>query len=166
MSVATVGRKPKPTLAVVREGNPGHRPVKDSVTLPPSALLEPKWSEVFPGPRRSELRARKTAAAMWLKLAPTLHRSVGLVGEQQETLVDLCITWARIEQGERAISLDGMVVDGARGGLVKNPWTTVLNQYRSHFRSLVGELGLTPSAATRLGGRGGGDDDDEDGIFD
>jgi len=164
--VAVRGRKPKPALAVVREGNPGHRPVQDAVQLPPSALIEPAWSQYFPGPTRPELRARKTAAALWRKVAPTLSRSVGLVGEQQETLVDLCVTWARIEQGERAISMEGVVVAGARGGMVKNPWVTVLNQYRSNFRSLVAELGLTPSSATRLGGRGGGDDDDEDDVFD
>ena len=56
----------------------------------------------------------------------------------------------RIHQGERAVSRDGMVVAGAMGGQVKNPWTTVLNQYRSHLRSLVGELGLSPAAATRI----------------
>lgn len=157
--MAVPGRKPKPALAVVREGNPGHRPVRDGVALPPSSLIEPSWSHIFPGPSRPELRARKTAAALWRKLAPTLSRSVGLVGEQQEVLVDFCVTWARIEQGERALSMEGVVIK-TRGSWVKNPWVTVLNQYRSHLRSLVGELGLSPSAATRLGGRG---DDGDDG---
>jgi len=63
--------------------------------------------------------------------------------------VDFCVTWARIEQGERAISRAGMIVATERGN-VRNPWSTVLNQYRSHLRSLIGELGLSPSAATRL----------------
>lgn len=162
--MATPGRKPRPALAVVREGNPGHRPVHDAVKLPPHALIEPKWAELIPGPRRSERRARATAAELWRRLAPTLHRSVGLVNEQREVLIDFCITWARIEQGERALSMDGPVVQTARG-YVKNPWVTILNQYRSHLRSLIGELGLSPSAATRLGGRGT-DGDDEDDPFD
>lgn len=163
--MATVGRKPKPALAVVREGNPGHRPVRDSVTLPPSALVEPHWPDFIPGPRRSEVRARKTAAELWRKLAPTLSRSVGLVGEQQELLVDLCITWARIQQGERALSMEGVIVATERGN-VKNPWTTVLNQYRSHLRSVAAEFGLTPSSLTRIGGRGDGGDGDDEGVFD
>ncbi|UJP39338.1 phage terminase small subunit P27 family [Cellulomonas palmilytica] len=163
--MATVGRKPKPSLAVVREGNPGHRPVRDAVKLPPSALIEPKWSEVFPGPRRSERRARAVAATHWRRLAPTLSRSVGLTGEQQDSLVELCITLARIDQGERALSMQGVVTESERGS-VKNPWTTVLNQYRSHFRSLAAELGLTPSSLARVGGRGGAGDDDEDDPFD
>jgi P27 family predicted phage terminase small subunit len=157
--VATVGRKPKPALQVVREGNPGKRAVKDSVKFSPSDLHEPDWPNVFPGESVGELRCRETAGLLWRKLAPTLSRSVGLVGEQQESLVDYCVTWARIEQGERALSEQGMVVMTERGQ-VKNAWTTILNAYRSHLRSLIGELGLSPSAATRLGGKAADDEDD------
>jgi P27 family predicted phage terminase small subunit len=90
-----------------------------------------------------------------------LSRSVGLVGEQQEVLVDYCVTVARIDQGERAVSREGVIVAGAMGGKVKNPWTTVLNQYRSNLRSLVGELGLSPASATRITrGRSRADEDD------
>lgn len=141
--MATPGRKPKPTLQVVKEGNPGKRPVKDSVVLPPSEVIEPDWSEL-------EETVANEALALWRKLAPTLVRSVGLVGEQQVVLEEYCLTVARIRQGERAIASDGMVVPGAMGGTVKNPWTTVLNQYRSHLRSLTGELGLSPASATRI----------------
>lgn len=146
--MATAGRKPKPHLQAVREGNVGKRPLKDSVVLPPSALREPDWMDWFPGDGPME-RARATASGLWRKLAPTLSRSVGLVGEQQETLVEYCVTYARIEQGERALSVEGMVVSTERGQ-VKNAWTTILNGYRSHLRSLIGELGLSPSAATRI----------------
>ena len=157
--MAVAGRKPKPALQVVREGNPGKRAVKDSVKFSPSDLNEPDWDGVFPGGSPDELRCRETAGALWRKLAPTLSRSVGLVGEQQESLVDYCVTWARIEQGERALSEQGMVVMTERGQ-VKNAWTTILNAYRSHLRSLIGELGLSPSAATRLGGKAADDEDD------
>lgn len=157
--MATRGPKPKPTLQVVREGNPGRRPVKDSVKFSPSDLNEPDWPSVFPGSSADELRCRETAGLLWRKLAPTLSRSVGLVGEQQESLVDYCVTWARIEQGERALSEQGMVVMTERGQ-VKNAWTTILNAYRSHLRSLIGELGLSPSAATRLGGKANDEEDD------
>lgn len=160
--MAVAGRKPKPTLQVVREGNPGKRPIKDSVKFSPSDLREPEWADWFDGSSGDLRRAQATASGLWRKLAPTLSRSVGLVGEQQETLVEYCVTYARIEQGERALSHDGVVVMTERGQ-VKNAWTSVLNAYRSHLRSLIGELGLSPSAATRLGGR---DNDDEDDPFD
>lgn len=151
--MATPGRKPKPALAVVKEGNPGKRPIKDSVVLPPSEVVEPDWSAL-------EESVADEALALWRKLAPTLVRSVGLVGEQQVVLEEYCLTVARIRQGERAIASDGMVVPGAMGGTVKNPWTTVLNQYRSHLRSLTGELGLSPASATRITRPESSDDDD------
>lgn len=152
--MAKTGPKPKPALAVVREGNPGKRPVQDSVKLPPSALREPVWSDSLDEPTAED------AGNLWRQLAPTLARAVGLVGEQQFVLEDYCVTVARIRQGERAISLEGMVVPGAMGGTVKNPWTTVLNQYRAHVRSLIGELGLSPASATRITRPESSDDDD------
>lgn len=153
------GQNIKPTLQVIREGNPGKRPLRDGVQLPPSALREPDWSSVVVGDDPETAHARSVAADLWRRVAPTLARSVGLVGEQQETLVDFCVTWARIVQGERALSRDGVVV-ATEHGVTKNPWTTVLNQYRAHFRSLVGELGLTPASASRLSRPQSDDDDD------
>lgn len=144
------GRNRKPALQVVREGNPGHRPVRDAVVLPPTGLVEPDWADLLPGDDASVARARSDAAELWGRTAPTLARSVGLVHEQQEVLVDYCLTWARIRQGERALSAQGMVVPGRAGAVVRNPWTTVLNQYRAHARALAAELGLTPRAAAGL----------------
>ncbi len=49
---------------------------------------------------------------------------------------------------ERALARDGVVVGASRSdrGTVRNPWNTVLNQYRAHWRALAGELGLTPAS--------------------
>lgn len=113
----------------------------------------------MPGDEHGGEQVRDTAAELWRRTAPTLSRSAGLVGEQQEVLIDYCLTWARIIQGERALSRDGVVVHTERG-VVKNAWTTVLNQYRSHLRSLIGELGLSPSSAARLSRPESGDDED------
>lgn len=158
------GRKPRPALQVIREGNPGHRKVADPVTLPPSALVEPAWAELLPGDSSDAKRVRLTASALWARTAPTHSRSMGLVAAQQDALVDYCVTRARIEQGERALSREGVVVSAGRAdrGRVRNPWTTVLNQYRPHFRALAAELGLTPSAASRLNRPTGATDGDDD----
>ncbi|KPC87840.1 P27 family phage terminase small subunit, partial [Streptomyces sp. NRRL F-6602] len=42
------GRRPKPALQVVREGNPGHRPVREGVKVPPAELVAPDWTTLFP----------------------------------------------------------------------------------------------------------------------
>lgn len=157
--MAVAGRKPKPYLQAVREGNPGQRKLEPGMILT-GQLEEPDWSGLLPGPREMA-RARRVASELWKRLAPALARSAGLSGEMRETLTEYCLCVARIDQGERALSRDGVVMPGMMGGLVKNPWTTVLHQYRAHFRSLTGELGLTPAAATRVTAPpADGDDDD------
>lgn len=134
-------------MQVVREGNPGQRRIPDAVVFPPTRLREPDWADLLPG---DDDGPRTVAAAVWRKTAPALVRSVGIVAEQQESLVDYCITWARIVQGERALAQEGVVLCDRERGPVTNRWTIILNQYRAHFRSLVAELGLSPSAVTRL----------------
>ncbi|MGW5848611.1 P27 family phage terminase small subunit [Streptomyces sp. NPDC055254] len=90
--------------------------------------------------------------------------SASLTDAQRETAVEHCVTVARLWQAERELSRHGLVVAKERGN-VKSPCVTIAHQYRSHFRSLVGELGLSPASATRITppefSRG-----DDDGIFD
>ena len=74
------GRKPKPSLQVVREGNPGKRPVKEGVKLPPAELAEPDWSSFFPtvrlpakpraprGADEEELKEYRREVAHWQRL--------------------------------------------------------------------------------------------------
>lgn len=42
------GPQRKPALQVVREGNPGRRPIPETVTVPPADFDEPVWMEEFP----------------------------------------------------------------------------------------------------------------------
>lgn len=44
-------RRKRPPLAVVREGNPGKRPVNEGVKVPLSDPVEPDWNELFPDVR-------------------------------------------------------------------------------------------------------------------
>ncbi|AYN57268.1 terminase small subunit [Arthrobacter phage Bridgette] len=42
------GPAARPALQVVREGNPGKRPVPEQVAVPPADFDEPKWVDEFP----------------------------------------------------------------------------------------------------------------------
>ncbi len=42
------GPAKKPALQIVREGNPGKRPVPDQINLPPADFDEPNWMDEFP----------------------------------------------------------------------------------------------------------------------
>lgn len=161
--MALPGPKPKPYIQAVRQGTFRADRQTEGVRFPPRDPVEPDWSELLPGALPETVQARETAAELWGRLVPVLKVSAGLVDTQRETVVDLCLTWATIVMGTRALAREGMVIDGFRGR-VRNPWCTVLSQHRSHFRSLVGELGLTPASAQRIAMPQPDEDDDD--IFD
>src|SRR5688500_263768 len=139
----------KPALQVIREGNPGKRPVSTGVVTPPADLEEPNWSDVFPGSAAGIARCRQVASAEWQRVIPVLKYTAGIGAVDTVVLTDYCICVARIDQGERSLSKDGVLMQGERG-MQKNGWTTVLGQYRSQLARYIGELGLSPSSRGRI----------------
>lgn len=158
----------RPPLAVVREGNPGKRPVEMGVILPPGELAEPDWLDTFPAVREKtqqalNRRSREVARREWRRIVPVLKHSVGLADVDANLVQDYCVCVARIDQCERELSTNGLLLMGERGWQ-KNGATTVVSQYRAQLKVYVRELGLSPSA--RAGLKPPGDDDDGDGVFD
>jgi P27 family predicted phage terminase small subunit len=159
----------RPPLQVVREGNPGHRPVSEGVKVPPAELVEPDWLELFPAPRGNadvqavNRRCREVARREWRRVVPVLRVAAGLAEVDAMILTDYCVCVARIDQCEREISRRGLLQLGERGWQ-KNGATTIVGQYRTQLKAYIGELGLSPSARGRMTPPKG--DDDEDDPFD
>lgn len=155
------GPKPRPPLHAVREGNPGHRPIREGMKLDPEAPAEPDWTQHFPKGSRTPgttVRARNVARRAWRRIVPILDAQ-GLISTVDLTiLADLCICEARIDQCERDITRRGVSIvgDKGQGYPVKNHSITAAAQYRTQLRFLVAELGLTPSSRGRLETAGGG----------
>lgn len=156
----------KPVLQVVREGNPGKRPIPESVVLPPAELDEPEWLDTFPSTRgNKELldanrRAREIARREWRRVVPVLKHTVGLAAVDANLLHDYCVCVARIDQCERELSTNGLLQLGERGWQ-KNGATTIVSQYRAQLKVYVRELGLSPSARTGMSPPKGDDDGDD-----
>ncbi|MFE7869750.1 phage terminase small subunit P27 family [Micromonospora humida] len=165
------GRK-KPYLQVVREGNPGKRPVDPGLILAAAKdLAEPDWQQTFPVVRSDKAqqdvnrRAREVARREWRRVVPVLQFTAGLADVDVNLLHDYCVVVARIDQCERDLSTRGMLIQGERGWQ-KNGATTVVGQYRSQLRVYIRELGLSPSARASFVAPGGGDDGDDGDPFD
>lgn len=158
----------KPALQVVREGNPGKRPIREGVKLPPAELTEPNWQDTFPvvkdKARQAEnRRAREVARREWRRVVPVLRHTAGLAEVDANLLLDYCVCVARIDQCERELSSRGLVVMGERGWQ-KNGAATIAGQYRAQLKVYIRELGLSPSARVSI--KPPGDDDDGDDAFD
>ncbi|MFO7273157.1 MAG: phage terminase small subunit P27 family [Sphaerobacter thermophilus] len=155
----------KPYLQVVREGNPGHRPIEQGLKLPPAELEEPDWLETFPASRDKELaaanrRAREVASREWRRVVPVLRHTAGLAAVDAAALHDYCVCVARIDQCERELSRNGLLMQGERGWQ-KNGATTIVSQYRAQYKIYLREFGLSPSARVGIKppeGDDGGDD--------
>jgi P27 family predicted phage terminase small subunit len=154
------GPKPKPPHLKLIEGNPGKRPINTAAPKPaPTAPKAPNWRRVLPGDSADIDHVRRDAAAEWKRVVPVLD-GLGLLSIVDNTvLVDYCITWARILQCERQLSLEGLTKDTDRGP-AKNPVTTIVGQYRSALRNYTAELGLGPSSRGRLAVPGSESDHD------
>ena len=158
----------KPPLQVVREGNPGKSPIREGVKLPQAELEEPNWLETFPAVREKgaqavNRRAREVARREWCRVVPVLRYTAGLAAVDAAALHDYCVCVARIDQCEREISRNGMLMLGERGWQ-KNGATTVVSQYRAQYKIYLREFGLSPSARASI--TPPGDDDDGDDPFD
>lgn len=160
------GPRPRPALTVVREGNPGRKRVRESAVVPPDELPEPDWLEVWPAVRdkvqqRVNARAREVARREWRRVVPVLKVATGLGAVDAMVLQDYCVCVARLDECERDMSTRGMLILGERGWQ-KNGSTTVAAQMRTQLARYIGELGLSPSARTRLAPKKGADDDEGD----
>lgn len=153
----------KPYLEVVREGNPGHRPVEPGLLLPPAELEEPDWSETFPVDEGDQAveneRLRTVAAREWSRVVPVLKHTAGLAAVDAAALLEYCVVVARIDQCERALSRDGLLMQTERGW-TKNGHATIVSQYRAHYKVLLRQFGLSPSARRGITPVGSADDDD------
>lgn len=156
--------RPKPNLSVVRSGNPGHKKQAESLVLPKAdELVEPVWSDTFqdnPDDTEGVDRLRAVASLEWSRVVPALLHTAGLTDVDSTVLRDYCVCVARIDQCERALSRDGLMMHGERGWQ-KNGHTTIVGQYRQQLRAYVVELGLSPSARVKIPPSGRHDDDDD-----
>ena len=155
--------RPKSHLAVVREGNPGHQKTRDPVIVPDAELPEPEWLETWPATRdkaqqRVNARCREVARREWRRVVPVLKVAAGLGAVDATTLHDYCVCVATLDQCNRDIATRGMLIEGERGWQ-KNGSTTVAAQMRTQLARYIGELGLSPSARTRLTPPKGAEDD-------
>lgn len=164
--MARSGPKPAPPALQLIGGEKRPSRRREGVELPPVAPDEPRWTDVFPGRARGIGKVRADAARAWATIVPSLDRLGLLATVDFAALEEVCICHARIRECERLIAEDGILTDG-RKGTVRNAATTVAHQYRTQLRSLIGELGLSPSSRGRIpgiplggiGGEGGSGDD-------
>lgn len=90
------------------------------------------------------------ALQAWLDIEPILSESRVLTDADIRALESYCIHYSNFRRAQESVEADGFVVQGATGGLIKNPACTVVKESSQEMRALSGVLGLDPAARTRI----------------
>lgn len=132
------GRKPKPTALKLVDGNPGKRSITGREPRPPSdkptcpAHLSP------------------TAKAEWKRLAGVLNE-IGLLTRIDRTvLAAYCQAYGRWVEAEKKLAETPPLLKTPAGYVQTSPWITISNKQVELMTRLMAEIGLTPSARSRL----------------
>lgn len=142
------GRKPQPTEYKRLAGNPGGRPLNEDEPKPP------RGSEMFAVPL--ELTTDDVACAYWRELVPMLREIRQITDADRGVLVALCIQWSRYVEATKVLQQrdeqgrSRMLVKLPNGIFVTNPYIGIANKSLDKCMKLWVELGLTPSARSRI----------------
>lgn len=134
------GRKPTPTTLKLLRGNPGRREINTDEPAPPPLSAEPVPHEL------------KDAHALgeWRRIAPGLIACGQVTMADRTLLVAYCLKygqWLRLE--EEALR-HPLIVKGAAGNPISNPAVRLANQTLDLVIRAAAELGITPTARTRV----------------
>lgn len=144
-------RTAKPPALQDRRGNPNKRPAKVIQHLPgfpePPASLPPE------------------ALSEWERLTKLLFARGDLSELDQAALADYCLCRVRLEECERQIAEQGVLVKGHRGVLAKNPALQIARQYRAALQKWSDLFGLTPASRGKINIPKQEIHDDPDGMF-
>jgi P27 family predicted phage terminase small subunit len=132
------GRPPKPTALKVLEGNPGKRPLNKNEPKPEKKAPKcPSWLE-------------PDAKKEWRRLAKELEAMGLLTRIDMAVFAGYCQAYARWKEAEEFISKHGSILKTASGYIQQVPQVSIAQQNLKQMRNFCSELGLTPSARSRL----------------
>ena len=138
-TVAGRGRKPKPTAKKLLAGNPGKRALNTA---------EPEFSKITNVDPPEWLSDR--AAQMWRMVAPELLRENVVAITDLHNVEAFCVAYDNWRMAQESVQKNGIVVEGAQGGPIKNPALTAANETMRQLVTFGSMLGLDPASRTRL----------------
>ena len=134
------GPAPEPTRLKKLKGNPGKRPLNEREPEP--ALGAP---EIPPGLDLDEIAMRQ-----WHELSQILTGMRVITEADGIVLASLCQTYSRWVEASKQLEQSGLIFRTKSGYIQQSPLQGVVNTCIDQINRLSRELGLTPSARTRV----------------
>jgi len=137
------GRKPKPTATRAAEGNPGRRPLNQhEPRLPPKAP---------PCPRHLDAEAKRE----WKRVVKLLGGAGIITQVDRGVLSAYCRAWSLYVEADRAVQRYGLMLMSEKKVPYQSPYLNTMTAALKDVRSYAAELGMTPSARSRVQAAGG-----------
>lgn len=136
--MATRGPKPKPAHLKILGGNPGKRPIEQSMELP---------AETPSAPACLDAEARRE----WSRICKALAPSRILTQADRAALASYCSSWSLFASATKTLAVEGIVSEGSMGQKVPHPLCRVLSDSVSQMVRLGDRLGLSPVSRKSLG---------------
>jgi P27 family predicted phage terminase small subunit len=131
------GRKAKPTVLKILEGNPGKRPLNAEEPRPRRCI-----------PRRPD-HLDILATKEWKRITRELDLAGLLTDCDRAVVAAYCQCWSRWVKAERMVQQTGEVLKG-EAGYYQNPYLAVANRALDQMQRLAAQLGLDPTSRSRL----------------
>lgn len=132
------GRKPKPNAVKRFDGNPGKRAIRGDEPKPPTSMPS------------CPAHLSATAKTEWKRLARVLNE-VGLLTQvDRAVLASYCQCYGRWVEAERKLAETPPLLKTPAGYVQASPWIAISNKQVELMARLMAEIGLTPSARSRL----------------
>ena len=132
------GRPPKPTAIKILEGNPGKGPLNKNEPKPEKKAPKcPSWLE-------------PDAKKEWRRLSKELEAMGLLTSVDMAAFAGYCQAYARWKEAEEFITKHGSILKTGSGYIQQIPQVSIAQQNLKQMRNFCAELGLTPSARSRL----------------
>lgn len=135
--MATAGRKPKPAAIKRIEGNPGKREIKEGYAGTGCMPECPDW-------------LNDDAKAEWERLA-CIFIGKGIIDElDMAAFAGYCQSYSEFKINSEYIKKYGATVETPSGYIQQLPQVSIARQNKLDMLKFAAELGLTPSARTRI----------------
>jgi P27 family predicted phage terminase small subunit len=162
MAKRRLRRASQPTAIRLLRGSPGHHKYNEHEPTPepclpdvPVALLA-EQDAACDAKCGSCARCRagwtaREAVIEWNRRAPALFRMRVLTDWDTSAFEGYCRAWARYQNAETKVAIQGEVVMTPGGYPIQNPYRSIANKALLHCQQFWSEFGMTPSARTRIG---------------
>lgn len=97
-----------------------------------------------------ELKGDAEARREWIRIVPELRKARIVTLADRSLLIALCFEWSTLLESRRKARVDHLVTRRGTGAIGVNPYTTIANRALANLVKLWVEIGLTPSARTRI----------------